>query len=83
MLIDTNILVSAALFPHSNPFKACGKAVSYPYQAIVCEQNTDEIKRISYRKFPDRIEALDVVPIPDVEDSKEKIRDYQPKKHEV
>lgn len=52
------------------------------YHAIVCEQNIDEMKRVFYRKFPARIEALDrflaaallvldVVPVPDEEDSKE------------
>ena len=46
VLIDTNILISAALFPNSIPFKAYAKAVSFPYQAIVCEQNIDEMKRI-------------------------------------
>ena len=56
------------------------KAVSFPHHAIVCEQNIDEMKRVFYRKFPARIEALDrflaaallvldVVPVPDEEDS--------------
>lgn len=88
VLIDTNILISAALFPNSIPFKAYAKAVSFPYQAVVCEQNIDELKRIFYRKFPARIGSLDsflalallvldVVPVPEDEDSKEKqIRDY-------
>lgn len=58
------------------------KAVSFPHHAIVCEQDIDEMKRVFYRKFPARIEALDrflaaallvldVVPVPDEEDSKE------------
>lgn len=82
ILVDTNILISAALFPNSIPFKAYVKAVSFPHHAIVCEQNIDEMKRVFYRKFPVRIEALDrflaaallvldVVPVPDEEDSKE------------
>lgn len=82
ILVDTNILISAALFPNSIPFKAYVKAVSFPHYAIVCEQNIDEMKRVFYRKFPARIEALDrflaaallvldVVPVPDEEDSKE------------
>lgn len=82
ILVDTNILISAALFPNSIPFKAYVKAVSFPHHAVVCEQNIDEMKRVFYRKFPARIEALDrflaaallvldVVPVPDEEDSKE------------
>lgn len=82
ILIDTNILISAALFPNSVPFRAYTKAVSFPHQAIVCEQNIDEMKRVFYRKFPSKIESLDrflatallvldVVPVPDEENSKE------------
>ena len=59
ILVDTNILISAALFPNSIPFKAYVKAVSFPHHAVVCEQNIDEMKRVFYRKFPARIEALD------------------------
>lgn len=58
------------------------KAVSFPHHAVVCEQNIDEMKRVFYRKFPARIEALDrflaaallvldVVPVSDDVDSKE------------
>ncbi len=87
ILIDTNVLISAALFPESIPFLAYAKAVSFPHHAIVCEQNIDEMKRIFYRKFPSRIEALDrflasallaldVVPVPDEEiDDEKSIRD--------
>ena len=34
-LIDTNILVSAALFPNSVPAKAFERAVSPPGQAVI------------------------------------------------
>ena len=82
VLIDTNILISAALFPNSIPFKAYAKAVSFPYQAIAREQNIDEMKRIFYRKFSTRIDSLDsflaaallvidVVPVPEEEYSRE------------
>ena len=58
------------------------QSVSFPHQAIVCEQNIDEMKRVFYRKFPSKIESLDrflatallvldVVPVPDEENSKE------------
>lgn len=59
ILVDTNILISATLFSNSIPFKAYVKAVSFPLHAVVCEQNIDEMKRVFYRKFPVRIEALD------------------------
>ncbi len=87
VLIDTNILISAALNPSGTPYKAFVKAVSYPNRAIICEQNIDELRRIFNRKFPNKINALEsflscalltleVVPTPTEEtDSEELIRD--------
>ncbi|MFA5546228.1 MAG: PIN domain-containing protein [Sphaerochaetaceae bacterium] len=44
VLIDTNVLISAALFPQSTPAQAFWKANTYPFQAVMCEQNLDEMK---------------------------------------
>ena len=59
LLIDTNVLVSAALNAKGTPFKAYIKAATYPNHGLICEQNVDEIKRIFNKKFPDKIAALD------------------------
>lgn len=59
VLIDTNILISAALSNKGTPFAAFKKAVTYPNHGMVCEQNIDEMRRIFNRKFPNRIEALE------------------------
>ena len=59
VLIDTNVLVSAALNAKGTPFKAYIKAATYPNHGLICEQNVDEIKRIFIKKFPDKIAALD------------------------
>lgn len=87
VLIDTNVLISAALNANSTPYQAQVKAASYPNRALICEQNVDEMKRIFNKKFPDRLAALDkflsialltleLVPIPTEEDTAEtKIRD--------
>lgn len=75
VLIDTNILISAALNLSSTPGQAFFKAVTYPNKGIICEQNLEELKRIFNRKFPNKIKALEdfldialtvisVVPIP-------------------
>ena len=75
VFIDTNILISAALWTESNPSKAFFKAVSYPNKGIICEQNIDEMLRVFNKKFPDRISsmekflsfamlALEFVPVP-------------------
>ena len=57
-MIDTNILISAALSSNGTPYAAYVKAVSYPNQGIVCEQNIEELRRIFNRKFPNRLELL-------------------------
>ena len=37
VLIDTNILISAALSSGGTPFLAYAKAVTHPNHAVVCE----------------------------------------------
>ncbi|SBV92996.1 conserved exported hypothetical protein [uncultured delta proteobacterium] len=54
-LIDTNILISAALFPASVPAQAFFKAVTPPHDAVVCDYSFDEMRRVFNRKFPNRI----------------------------
>ncbi len=59
VLIDTNILISAALSSQGTPYRAFVKAVSHPNHGLVCEQNIDEMRRIFNRKFPQKIQALE------------------------
>lgn len=89
VLIDTNVLISAALSAAGTPFHAYIKAASYPNRGLICEQNVDEMKRIFYKKFPNRLAALDkflsvalmtleLVPIPtDVSNLEKQIRDIK------
>lgn len=76
VLIDTNVLISAALDANGVPFKSYLKAVSFPNQGLIREQNVDELKRIFRKKFPNRLAALDrflssilfsmeLIPVPD------------------
>lgn len=58
-MLDTNILVSAALSSTGKPYLAYLKAVTYPNQAYICEQNVDELYRVFRRKFPNKIPNLD------------------------
>ena len=44
VLIDSNVLISAALNPNGTPFKAFVKAVTAPNQGAICEQNIDEMR---------------------------------------
>ena len=87
ILIDTNVLISAALSANGTPFQAYIKATSYPNHGFICEQNVDEMKRIFNKKFPQRLESLnkflsialltlELVPIPTDENLSElQIRD--------
>ena len=84
---DTNVLISAALFPNSIPYKAFQKAVSEPNIGVICDLNVDELKKIFARKFPNKIQILNtflsiimtsvmIVRVPDGPISgEEKIRD--------
>ena len=86
-MIDTNVLISAALNPNGTPYQAYIKAASYPNHGFICEQNVDELNRIFFRKFPDKLAVLDkflsmalmtltLVPVPsDETDSESQIRD--------
>ena len=59
ILIDTNVLISAALRANGVPYQAYVKAASYPNHGLICEQNVDEMKRIFNKKFPKRLAAMD------------------------
>ena len=59
VLIDTNILISAALFPKSTPAIAYMKAVTPPHNAVVCDYSMDELRRVYNRKFTDRIQDFE------------------------
>ncbi|MDR2558773.1 MAG: putative toxin-antitoxin system toxin component, PIN family [Oscillospiraceae bacterium] len=58
--IDSNILISAGLFPNSIPAAAIAKAVAPPNTAIVSDYSLDEVHRIINKKFPDRIKDLEL-----------------------
>ena len=57
ILIDTNILISAALFPNSVPYRTFMKAVTL-HHAMICSQNAEEMQHVFMRKFPERIGTL-------------------------
>lgn len=59
IFIDTNILFSTVLNPDSTPARAYFKAVTYPNTGIICEQNTDELRRTFNRKFPNKMSSLE------------------------
>lgn len=83
ILIDTNVLISAALNPSSVPAQAYMKAASAPNKGLICQQNIDEMRRIFNKKFPNAISimetfialalgGLELIPIPEKENDIEK-----------
>ena len=87
ILIDTNVLISAALSANGTPYQAYVKASSFPNHGLIYEQNVDEMRRIFNKKFPHKLAALDkflaialstleLVPVPNEENkSEQQIRD--------
>ncbi len=59
VFLDTNILVSAALFPQGSPAHAYEKATHAPYKAIVSDVVVSELRDVFARKFPKKLDVLD------------------------
>ena len=59
VLIDTNVLFSALLFPLSTPAIALRKA-SDEHSVILCDQNISELKVIIGRKAPEYLPDIDL-----------------------
>ena len=87
IMLDSNIIISTALFPNGRVSKAFYKAMFPPYQPIVCDYIVDELHRKFQEKWPDRtveleaflynaLSIIEVVPTPvfEVQDEN-KIRD--------
>jgi len=87
VMIDTNIFISAALFPNGRAAEALLKALTPPYQPITCNYIIDELHRKFQEKFPHRMMELEaflytalsviqVVSTPtELQDAEHKIRD--------
>ena len=59
IMIDTNIFISAALFPKGRAAEALYKAMVSPYQPVVCDYVIDELHRKFQEKFPERTTELE------------------------
>lgn len=89
IMLDTNILISAALFPNGVAAKSYHKALAHPFEPMVCDYILDELRRKFREKFPDRSAVLEaflkevaavihVVAVPNEECSEEtRIRDIK------
>ncbi|MEZ3437155.1 MAG: putative toxin-antitoxin system toxin component, PIN family [Lachnospiraceae bacterium] len=59
IMLDTNIIISAVLFPAGRAAQAFFKALQPPYQPIVCDYVMDELHRKFQEKFPHKLTELD------------------------
>ena len=89
VMIDTNIIISAVLFPQGKAAHAFEKAIMPPYQPIICDYILDELHRKFKEKFPicsteldaflyHALSLIQVVEMPYLENKQEsKIRDVK------
>ena len=59
IMLDTNIIISAALFPNGRAAQAFFKALQSPYQPVVCDYVVDELHRKFRSKFPQKITEME------------------------
>ncbi len=59
VMIDTNIIISAALFPNGKAASALVKALNVPYEPVLCYYVIEELHRKFREKFPDRLDSLE------------------------
>ena len=57
IMLDTNILFSAILFPNGTTAKALNLCIE-KHEIVICSYVIDEIKRIVKKKFPNKIKAI-------------------------
>lgn len=60
ILVDTNVLFSALLFPHSKPAQALLYAVDY-HEIVLCDRNITELRDILKRKAPKYLPDAEVL----------------------
>ena len=89
IMLDTNILISAALFPNGQAAKAFYKALIPPFEPVVCEYIIDEVHRKFRQKFPERttelepflfnaLSCISLIPLPETEmEAENHIRDVK------
>ncbi len=83
ILVDTNVLISALLFPNSKPAKAL-LYTSDHYEMVLCDRNISELREVLKRKAPRALPDAEVLLaelsyelIPSVDDGSKLIRDVK------
>lgn len=58
IMIDTNVIISAILFPQSLPSTLI-KSIATKHEIVLCTQILDELYRIFKRKFKEKTNSLE------------------------
>lgn len=58
IMLDTNVLFSALVFPNGSCAKFLSSAVS-KHEIVICSYVIDELKKVISKKFPSLLEAVD------------------------
>ena len=58
VMIDTNIFISAVLFPKGKASAALLKALVSPYQPVTCDYVIDELRRKFREKWPEQAQIF-------------------------
>ncbi len=81
VLVDTNILISAILFPRSRPAEALLHTSEY-HEMVLCDRNLYELRDVLRRKAPEVLPDAEVLLaelsyelVPSVDDGSKLIRD--------
>ena len=59
IFLDTNILISAALYPNGKAATAFDRAAGAPNRGIVADYVLDEMRTVFHRKFSDKLGLLE------------------------
>jgi len=59
-MLDTNVLVSALLFP-GQKMNTLMEKVTTDYQLVLSSYIVDELFDVTHRKFPDKVETVDTL----------------------
>jgi len=57
IIVDSNIIISAGLFPESNIAKILARIIKN-HKLVLCQYTLDELRNVFEKKFPERIEYL-------------------------
>ena len=83
ILVDTNVMISALLFPKSKPSQAL-LLVTEQHELVLCDRNIRELKEVLRRKLPRLLPDLEVLLaelsyelIPEINHAEKLIRDIK------